>query len=68
MQIVNGGQTTASIYFSKKKMPEIDLRQVRVPAKIIILHSKDPSDEESLISDISRFANSQNSVKQSDLK
>ena len=67
MQIVNGGQTTASIYFSKKKMPEIDLRQVRVPAKIIILHSKDPSDEESLISDISRFANSQNSVKQSDL-
>ena len=67
MQIVNGGQTTASIYFSKKKSPEIDLSQVRVPAKIIVLRSQDAVAEESLISDISRFANSQNSVKQSDL-
>lgn len=67
MQIVNGGQTTASIYFSKKKSPEIDLSQVRVPAKIIVLRSRDAVAEESLISDISRFANSQNSVKQSDL-
>lgn len=67
MQIVNGGQTTASIYFSKKKSPEVDLRHVRVPAKIIILHTKDEASEEALISDISRFANSQNSVKQSDL-
>jgi hypothetical protein len=67
MQIVNGGQTTASIYFVKKKSPEIDLKDVRVPAKVIILHSKDAEAEEALISDISRFANSQNSVKQSDL-
>jgi hypothetical protein len=67
MQIVNGGQTTASIYFSKKKSPEIDLSHVRVPAKIIVLRSQDAVAEESLISDISRFANSQNSVKQSDL-
>jgi len=67
MQIVNGGQTTASVYFTKKKSPEIDLRRVRVPAKIIVLHTKDSASEEALISDISRFANSQNSVKQSDL-
>lgn len=67
MQIVNGGQTTASIYFSKKKFPEIDLASVRIPAKIIILKSTSPEDEESLVSDISRYANSQNSVKQSDL-
>jgi len=68
MQIVNGGQTTASIYFSKKKEPEIDLRRVRVPAKIIVLRSHDAAaTEESLISDISKYANSQNSVKQSDL-
>ena len=67
MQIVNGGQTTASIYFIKKRMPEIDLRHVRVPAKVIILRSHDAVAEESLISEISRFANSQNSVKQSDL-
>lgn len=67
MQIVNGGQTTASIYFTKKKTPEIDLRRVRVPAKVIILRSHDAVAEEALISDISRYANSQNSVKQSDL-
>lgn len=67
MQIVNGGQTTASIYFSKKKSPEINLKQVRVPAKIIILRSQDGEAEEALISDISRYANSQNAVKQSDL-
>ena len=67
MQIVNGGQTTASIYFTKKKAPETDLRRVRVPAKIIVLHSDDPGSEEGLISDISKFANSQNAVKLSDL-
>lgn len=67
MQIVNGGQTTASIYFSKKKNPEIDLRRVRVPAKIIALRSQDSTAEEALISDISRSANSQTSVKLSDL-
>lgn len=67
MQIVNGGQTTASIYFTKKKSPEIDLRHVRVPAKVLILHSADSESEEVLISSISRFANSQNAVRQADL-
>jgi len=64
MQIVNGGQTTASLYFTKKRYPETDLSKVRIPAKLIVLHS---SDEEELISNISRYANSQNSVKTSDL-
>lgn len=67
MQIVNGGQTTASIYFAKKKHPEIELSKVRVPAKIIVLNEEDPAKEEELVSDISRFANSQNAVRQSDL-
>lgn len=67
MQIVNGGQTTASIYFTKKKDTLTDLSKVRVPAKIIVLNSADGIDEERLISDISKFANSQNSVKVSDL-
>lgn len=66
MQIVNGGQTTASIYFAKKKHPGIDLSYVRVPAKIIVLRSGQADDEE-LITNISRYANSQNVVKQSDL-
>jgi len=67
MQIVNGGQTTASIYFTKRKFPEVDLSQVRVPAKIIVLRSSDEASDEALISDISRFANSQNQVRVSDL-
>ena len=66
MQIVNGGQTTASIYFSKKKTPEIDLSRVRIPAKIIRLRMEDPLGEEGLVSDISKYANSQNSVRLSD--
>jgi hypothetical protein len=40
---------------------------VRVPAKIIILKRNDAAKEEALVSDISRFANSQNAVRQSDL-
>jgi hypothetical protein len=67
MQIVNGGQTTASLYFAKKKYPDTDLTQVRVPAKIIIMKIQDAAKEEALVSDISRFANSQNAVRQSDL-
>lgn len=67
MQIVNGGQTTASIYFTKKKNPDIDLKRVQVPAKVIILKLQDHIEEEALISDISKYANSQNSVRQSDL-
>jgi hypothetical protein len=67
LQIVNGGQTTASLYFTKKKYPDTDLSRVRVPAKIIVMKAQDPTKEEALVSDISRFANSQNAVRQSDL-
>ena len=67
LQIVNGGQTTASIYFAKKKFPDTDLSKVRVPAKIILMKAQDPVAEEALVSDISRFANSQSAVRQSDL-
>jgi hypothetical protein len=67
LQIVNGGQTTASIYFTKKKFPDVDLSSVRVMAKIIVMRTQDSVKEEALVSDISRFANSQNSVSQSDL-
>ncbi len=67
MQIVNGGQTTASLYFTKSKYKDTDLAKVRVPAKIIVMKAQDSADEEALISDISRYANSQNAVKQSDL-
>ncbi|WP_186055929.1 AIPR family protein [Burkholderia gladioli] len=67
LQIVNGGQTTASMYFTKKKFPEVNLALVRVPAKIIVMRVQDAAKEEALVSDISRFANTQNAIKQSDL-
>jgi hypothetical protein len=70
VQIVNGGQTTASIYFTKKKAADTDLRSVRVPAKIIVLDVKGDDSEaarEVLVSNVSRFANSQSAVKVSDL-
>ncbi|MGE8702573.1 MAG: AIPR family protein [Achromobacter sp.] len=67
LQIVNGGQTTASLYFTKKKYPDVDLSHVRVPAKIIVMKVQDSTKEEALVSDISRYANSQNAVRQSDL-
>lgn len=66
LQIVNGGQTTASL-FHQKKYPEADLSPVRVPAKIIVMKVQDSIKEEALVSDISRYANSQNAVRQSDL-
>ena len=70
VQVVNGGQTTASIYFTKKKAPETDLRYVRIPAKIIVIAEGSGATEnarEDLVANISRFANSQNAVKVSDL-
>ena len=69
LQIVNGGQTTASLYFSQRKYPgEVDLGRVRIPAKIIVLDkSSGIAAEEKFIANISRYANSQNNVKQSDL-
>jgi hypothetical protein len=66
MQVVNGGQTMASLFFAKKKNPGIDLRPVRVPAKVIVLRRSDDVTEDALIADISRYANSQSAVKGSD--
>jgi hypothetical protein len=65
-QIVNGGQTTASIYFSKKD--GIDISKVKVMAKINV--AKDVSEEElnELISNISEYSNSQSKVTTVDLR
>jgi hypothetical protein len=67
LQIVNGGQTTSSIYFASRDDRTIDLSHVMVPAKIIILRGSDDEARERLISNVSRFANSQNAVRMSDL-
>ncbi len=64
MQIVNGGQTTASIHRAAKEF-EADLSQVYVQAKIVTVDSTRFNE---LVPLISRYANSQNKVTDTDLQ
>ena len=64
-QIVNGGQTTASIFRAKDSEPAaINLNGVFVQVKLIVIGAKQNVNE--LASKISRSSNSQNAVKDSD--
>ena len=61
-QIVNGGQTTASIYNAyKAKLP---LEQVNVQIKLSVIKQKDRAEE--IIHNISKYTNSQNKINMSD--
>jgi hypothetical protein len=64
-QIVNGGQTTASIYFTQKDGFSID--KVKIMAKINVARDVTEEGLDTLISDISRFSNSQTKVSNVDL-
>lgn len=61
-QIINGGQTTASLTSAvlKDKMP---LDNIFVPMKLTVVKN---DDYDTMIQNISRFANKQNTVKDSD--
>lgn len=62
MQIVNGGQTTASIFNAKNdRKIATDLSQVFVQMKISVIHSADDMDE--IVPRISTFANTQNKIQ-----
>lgn len=64
-QIVNGGQTTASIYHTWKKNKNVDLSQIFVQLKITIITNKENFG--SIIGKIAEYANTQNKVSTSDL-
>lgn len=64
LQIVNGGQTTASIFYTGKQ-DKVRFGNVVVPAKVVLVENEDVSND--LIPDISRFTNSQNKVAEADL-
>lgn len=64
-QIVNGGQTTASLYHTQKKFKDADLRKIFVQMKLTVIKDKEQKDIE--VPNISRFANSQNKVSELDL-
>jgi len=63
-QIVNGGQTTASI-FATSKEKEIDLSKVFVQTKISVVQKEVVAD---IVPKISEFANTQTAIKKSDFK
>lgn len=61
-QIVNGGQTTASIYNAlQNKLP---LDEVNVQIKLTVIKSTEQA--ENIIQNISKYANSQNKINMSD--
>lgn len=62
LQIVNGGQTTASIHRARKR-DKLDLSRVHVPAKVTRLP---PESVEIMVPQISRFANTQNVIQEAD--
>lgn len=63
LQIVNGGQTTASIYYSAKQY-KYDLENIYVQAKISVI--KNESDFQTIVSSISQYSNTQNKVNNAD--
>ncbi len=66
LQIINGGQTTASIFFTKynDKNNVVDLTKVYVPMKLTVV--KDENNYSKVIENISRFSNTQNKVSDAD--
>ena len=62
LQIVNGGQTTASIHYAWLK-DKVDLTDVAVQMKLSVVS---PEQTGKIVPEISRFANTQNSVNNAD--
>jgi hypothetical protein len=63
LQIVNGGQTTASLFFIRREDREADLTPAYVQMKLVVV---DPERAVEMVPNISRYANSQNRVSEVD--
>ena len=63
LQIVNGGQTTASVH--RAQVTKVDLTEVAVQAKVTVVP---PERLDEIVPLISRYANSQNKVSEADLR
>lgn len=64
LQIVNGGQTTATLFYSSREAKE-NIGRVLVPVKISVINNSDNSYE--IVKYISKFANTQNKINDADL-
>lgn len=79
LQIVNGGQTTAAMYFAPKEKgviktvggdipySSIELSKVSIQMKLTIFNDSEKEQIDEYRANISKYANSQNSVQDSDL-
>lgn len=63
LQIVNGGQTTASIFYVQKDDKSANLADVFVQMKLVVVAGNEEAD---LVPKISRSANTQNAVSEAD--
>ena len=73
LQIINGGQTTATLAEAVLKKTNISLEGIYVPMKLTVIPDRVSEDEDGtriydkMIQDIARYANSQNRVTAADL-
>lgn len=73
LQIINGGQTTASLAEAVLKRTNVDLDGIYVPMKLTVIEDRETENEEGvrfydrMVQDIAKFANSQNKVTAADL-
>lgn len=73
MQIINGGQTTASLAEAVLKKTNIDLDGIFVPMKLTVIEDRETENEDGvrfydeMVQAIAKYANSQNKVTAADL-
>lgn len=72
LQIINGGQTTASLAEAVLKKNNVDLEGIFVPMKLTVIEDRETIDDDgvrfydSMVEKIARYANSQNKVTAAD--
>lgn len=72
LQIINGGQTTATLAECVLKKTNVELEGIYVPMKLTVIEDRDSVDEEgvrfydSMVEKIARYANNQNKVTAAD--
>ncbi len=73
LQIINGGQTTASLAEAVLKKTNTELKGIYVPMKLTVIDDRESEDEngirfyDAMVQSIAKFANSQNKVTAADL-
>lgn len=73
LQIINGGQTTASLAESVLKKTNVDLAGIYVPMKLTVIDDRETENDDGvrfydqMVQNIAKYANSQNKVTAADL-